>query len=304
MLKDKYGEGFAHLGTLTYTGGKKAFKDAARIHSMGFDKANKISGMMPEVGCPPLDELLEESSEIKQLYDSDPEVKEVWDDAVSLSNCVAQLGMHACLLAGTKVYIKKDGYSQSELMNIEDVKPGYLALTHKLRWKPVVEVQINKAKKSDILHISYQCSQYNDFGYIECTSNHPIALIDSEESALEGYFNGRLVWVDAENVSVGNGMIGVNDKDATRYSRRVLDASKAFDKDFESEVDVYNFTVLDDSSYIANGVVVHNCGVALSDRPLWEDVPLWDSKGSPVIQWEGNRIEETSNIVKLDIWRP
>lgn len=304
MLRDKYGDGFAHLGTLTYTGGKKAFKDAARIHGMSFDKANKISGMMPEIGCPPLDKLLEENAEIKALYDSDPEVKEVWDDAVSLSDCVAASGIHACFTAGTKVYIKKDENSQSELINIEDVKPGYLALTHKLRWKSVAEVQINKAKKKDILHISYQCQKYDDFGYIECTSNHPIGLIDTDEFSPEGYFNGRLVWVDADNVSVGNGMIGINDEDMIRYSRRVLDTSKAFDKDLESEVNVYNFTVLDDSSYIANGVVVHNCGVALSDRPLWEDVPLWDSKGAPVIQWEGNRIEETSNVVKLDIWRP
>lgn len=138
MLKEKYGEGFAHLGTFTYTGGKKAFKDSARIHGMGFDKANKISSMMPEIGCPPLDVLLEENDEIKALYNSDPEVKEVWDDAINLSDCVSQLGVHAC-------------------------------------------------------------------------------------------------------------------------------------------------------------------GVALSDRPLWEDVPLWDSKGAPVIQWEGNKIEDTSNVVKLDV---
>lgn len=138
MLKEKYGEGFAHLGTFTYTGGKKAFKDAARIHGMGFDKANKISSMMPEIGCPPLNVLLEENDEIKALYNSDPEVKEVWDDAINLSDCVSQLGVHAC-------------------------------------------------------------------------------------------------------------------------------------------------------------------GVALSDRPLWEDVPLWDSKGAPVIQWEGNKIEDTSNVVKLDV---
>lgn len=138
MLKEKYGEGFAHLGTFTYTGGKKAFKDSARIHGMGFDKANKISSMMPEIGCPSLDVLLEENDEIKALYNSDPEVKEVWDDAINLSDCVSQLGVHAC-------------------------------------------------------------------------------------------------------------------------------------------------------------------GVALSDRPLWEDVPLWDSKGAPVIQWEGNKIEDTSNVVKLDV---
>lgn len=304
MLKEKYGEGFAHLGTITYTGGKKAFKDAARIHGMGFDKANKISSLMPDIGCPPLNELLEESPEIKALYSSDPEVKEVWDDAVNLSDCVSQTSLHACLLAGTKVYVKKDKNSRSELINIEDVKPGYLALTHKLRWKPVVEVQVNKAKRKDILHISYQCSEYDDFGYIECTSNHPIALIDSEEFKPEGYFNGNIVWVDAGNANIGNGMIGVNGNNDILYARRVNDVSKWTDVDLDGDIDVYNFTVLDDSSYIANGVVVHNCGVALSDRPLWEDVPLWDSKGSPAIQWEGNKIEETSNVVKLDVWRP
>lgn len=304
MLRQKYGDGFAHLGTLTYTGGKKAFKDAARIHGMGFDKANKISSLMPEIGCPPLKELLEESVEIKALYDSDPEVREVWDDAINLSGCLAQQGLHACFIAGTKVYIKKELYSNPELVNIEDVRPGYLALTHKLRWKPVVDVQINKAKRSDILHISYQCSNYDDFCYVECTSNHPIALIQSEEFVSEGDFDGELVWVDAGNIKVGNSAIGVNNKDNIMYARRINEVSRWTDVDLDSDIEVYNFTVLDDSSYIANGIVVHNCGVALSDRPLWEDVPLWDSKGSPVIQWEGNKIEETSNVVKLDIWRP
>ena len=65
--------------------------------------------------------------------------------------------------------------------------------------------------------------------------------------------------------------------------------------------DVYNLTVEDDHTYVANGLVTHNCGVAISDRPLWEDVPLWDSKGAPVIQWEGNKIEEQANVVKLDL---
>lgn len=65
--------------------------------------------------------------------------------------------------------------------------------------------------------------------------------------------------------------------------------------------DVYNLTVEDDHTFVANSLVTHNCGVAISDRPLWEDVPLWDSKGAPVIQWEGNKIEEQANVVKLDL---
>jgi hypothetical protein len=304
MLKEKYGDGFAHLGTLTYTGGKKAFKDAARIHGMGFEKANKISGMMPELDCPPLDVLLKEDDSIKALYDSDPEVKEVWDDAISLSDCLAATGLHACFIADTKVYIKTSENDAPRLMNIQDVKPGYYALTHMLRWKEVVEIQVNKVRKEDLLHISYQCSKYDDFNHFVCTSNHPIGLIDPIEPQGNGEFKGQLIWSEAKSIVAGYGVIGINDKEDLRYARKVLDVSKAFAKDLDSEVDVYNFTVLDDSSYIANGVVVHNCGVALSDRPLWEDVPLWDSKGSPAIQWEGNKIEETSNVVKLDIWRP
>ena len=95
MLKDKYGDGFAHLGTLTFSGGKKAFKDSARIHQMSFDKANKISSMMPDTGCPPLKELIEQDKNIRKLYDSDPEVKEVFDDAIELSECLSSLGIHA-----------------------------------------------------------------------------------------------------------------------------------------------------------------------------------------------------------------
>lgn len=303
MLKDKYGDGFAHLGTLTYTGGKKAFKDAARIHGMGFEKANKISSMMPDIGCPPLDALLEEDDAIKALYDSDPEVKEVWDDAISLSDCLAATGLHACFIADTKIYIKTSEDGIPRLMNIQDVKPGYYALTHMLRWKEVVGTQVNKARKEDLLQISYQCSKYDGFNHFVCTSNHPIGLINPIEPQGNDEFKGQLIWSEARSVIAGYGVIGINDKEDVRYARKVLDVSKAFAEDLNSEIDVYNFTVLDDSSYIANGVVVHNCGVALSDRPLWEDVPLWDSKGSPAIQWEGNKIEETSNVVKLDIWR-
>ena len=139
-LKAKYGDGFAHLGTITYTAGKQVFKSAARIHGMSFEKANKISNLMPDLNCPRLEDLLEENSDIKKLYNSDAEIKEIWDDAIKLQDCVNACGIHAC-------------------------------------------------------------------------------------------------------------------------------------------------------------------GVALSDRPLWEDVPLWDSKGKTVTQWEGNKIEEYAGIVKLGIWR-
>lgn len=507
MLRDKYSDGFAHLGTLTYTGGKKAFKDAARIHGMSFDKANKISGMMPEIGCPPLDELLEENSEIKQLYDSDPEVKEVWDDAINLSDCLAASGVHACYVSGS--FIR----TFSGLKKIEDVQVGDFVLTDKGHYKQVLKTMVSQSsdvyrirtgpsgnfmltgnhpifaqeikshmvwdkelkksvrkreflshgfkavsnldKSKDFLRLGYSklsiipyedpqnrynidfsnpdfwwicglymadgwrefvkrkgrnntirfdrrlflcCEKLEDeveeisrrlksagigfrvnnhrtcykfglhisdnrlFDYLgtfgdKCENKAPNSDVFNLpkhllKEFLEGYFYGdgskyesgnlqefssvnkRLTYSMPELIFKAYGKVcnmytnkprivkiegrTVNCKEsysgAFRYNQEKHTTGISVDdelyvriKDIEKvdgTFDVYNLTVEDDHTYVANNLVTHNCGVALSDRPLWEDVPLWDSKGAPVIQWEGNRIEETSNVVKLDIWRP
>lgn len=305
-LKAKYGDGFAHLGTITYTAGKQVFKSAARIHGMSFEKANKISNLMPDINCPRLEVLLEENSDIKKLYNSDPEVKEIWDDAIKLQDCISATGIHACFIAGTKVTIKRTEDSEPEYMNIEDVKVGYLALTHLLNWKPVVDVQVNESKKSNLIHLAYQQTNYDNFSFVKCTLDHPILVINSlsDKPDKDGLYTGECSWVRARNIKFRYGVTGIDINGEGRSPRLILQAweqSNYYNESNDEIVNVYNLTVLDDSSYVANGIVVHNCGVALSDRPLWEDVPLWDSKGKTVTQWEGNKIEEYAGIVKLDI---
>ena len=305
-LKTKYGDGFAHLGTITYTAGKQVFKSAARIHGMSFEKANKISNLMPDINCPRLEVLLEENSDIKKLYNSDTEIKEIWDDAIKLQDCVNATGIHACMLPGTKVTIKRTEDSEPEYMNIEDVKIGYLALTHLLNWKSVVDVQINKSKLSNVVAFTYQQTDYDEFSVLTCTSNHPIFVIDTieDDDGQKDELNGTCYWINASDIKRRYGVVGVEINGSFRTPRMVLHThpySNVYNESNDETVNVYNLTVLDDSSYIANGIVVHNCGVALSDRPLWEDVPLWDSKGKTVTQWEGNKIEEYAGIVKLDV---
>ena len=305
-LKAKYGDGFAHLGTITYTAGKQVFKSAARIHGMSFEKANKISNLMPDINCPRLEVLLEENSDIKKLYNSDPEIKEIWDDAVKLQDCISATGIHACFIAGTKVTIKRTEDSEPEYMNIEDVKVGYLALTHLLNWKPVVDVQVNESKKSNLIHLAYQQANYDNFSFVKCTLDHPILVINSlsDKPDKDGLYTGECSWVRARNIKFRYGVTGIDINGEGRSPRLILQAweqSNYYNESNDEIVNVYNLTVLDDSSYVANGIAVHNCGVALSDRPLWEDVPLWDSKGKTVTQWEGNKIEEYAGIVKLDI---
>ena len=94
-LKNKYGDGFAHIGTATYTAGKSVYKAAARIHGVSFAEANKVASYMPDIECPRLEDLINQNKEINKLYKNNPEFKEVWDDAISLQDCCSSLGIHA-----------------------------------------------------------------------------------------------------------------------------------------------------------------------------------------------------------------
>lgn len=467
---------------------------------MGFDKANKISSMMPDIGCPPLDELLEQNKDIRKLYDSDPEVKEVYDDAIDLSNCIGALGIHACIQPFDFIRTL-DG-----LKYIKDVKVGDKVLTHMGRYRDVT----NTIKTHNTELYDLKCRKGFNIGI---TGNHPVLVVsryvkteytDSTKTKRKAtYLFTDPYWKAVQDLNIKKDFVAVNydlsdgtmpnseydlpfeNKDlwwllglfvadgwneqvkrngakGIRYDRRcficcekkieeveeisrrltscnipfslnesrtcykfyigggtfskycdifgsgaknklipsdILNApieyqlefcngyiwgdgsveeygiranttsemlahgiSHLFNRVFSSastisyiepregviegrsikssaqyrvainfkeidnptgvssfkvngkyysridsitkrigDFDTYNFSVKEDESYVCNNMVVHNCGIALSDRPLWEDVPLWDSKGVPVIQWEGNKIEETAGVVKLDV---
>lgn len=105
-LKNKYGNGFAHIGTMTWTAGKSVWAASARIHGIPFAKANKVSSMMPDLNCPRLESLLKEDKAIAKLYKEDQEIKEAWDDAVLLQDCVSNIGVHSCgiVLSDNPIY--------------------------------------------------------------------------------------------------------------------------------------------------------------------------------------------------------
>ena len=65
-------------------------------------------------------------------------------------------------------------------------------------------------------------------------------------------------------------------------------------------ISVYNLTVANNSTFVANNIITHNCGAIIADEPLYNYIPLWDSKGQPVSQYEGAQVEE-EGLVKLDI---
>lgn len=63
----------------------------------------------------------------------------------------------------------------------------------------------------------------------------------------------------------------------------------------------YNFSVLDDNSYVANGLIVHNCGLILSNVPLSDVIPLHvrQSDERIITQWTYPECESLG-LIKMD----
>jgi len=95
-LREKYQDGFSHIGTFAVSQGRGLFKDICRIMEVPFATSNQLAKLIPEsASYKSVDDSLKESSELKQLYDSDPQIKEIVDMAREMEGCVKSLGIHA-----------------------------------------------------------------------------------------------------------------------------------------------------------------------------------------------------------------
>lgn len=130
------------------------------------------------------------------------------------------------------------------LRKISEIKVGDKVITHGGRIRPVVELKNSKRKDFDLYKIEFKHGQI-----IEVTGNHPIMIIrDGEE-----------IWVNASEL-VEKDVAKVFNYEVTRHFFNASPIISIEKTHITEEVNLYNFSVLDDHSYIANGVVVHNCG--------------------------------------------
>lgn len=122
---------------------------------------------------------------------------------------------------------------------IEDIVIGDKVLTHKRRWMPVTDIGNRQADTVILTGRVYS---------LECTPNHPIY---SNEDPL-----GQESWTEAADME---GLFWASPfltADNTVFFAwdMVLDV-----KEGRRNIPVYNFSVREDQSYVANDIVVHNC---------------------------------------------
>ena len=95
-VKEKYGEeNVAQIGTFGTLAARAAIKDVGRALGIPLTRVNQITGMVPEQLHITLHKALEMNADLKQVYDTDGEIRELLDLAIKLEGLARNVGTHA-----------------------------------------------------------------------------------------------------------------------------------------------------------------------------------------------------------------
>jgi Fe-S cluster assembly scaffold protein SufB len=166
--------------------------------------------------------------------------------------------IEGCFLAGAKV---RTNLGEK---NIEDIKVGDKVLTHRGRFQKVYN-KMQRPYQGTIYNISY----YGDSkAKLRVTEEHPLLVSRRQKSEYRNT-EFKLEWLPASDVKKDDYLVcPINDisvnKDIHKNSQVATDKNyiylpiKSISTE-EIEDLVYNFSVEEDESYVAEGVVSHNC---------------------------------------------
>src|SRR5205085_2374313 len=76
-VRQKYGESsVAQIATFGTMAAKAAIKDVGRVMDVPLDYVNRLTGMIPKVLNISLDEALEQSTDLKREYETNPQTRQ------------------------------------------------------------------------------------------------------------------------------------------------------------------------------------------------------------------------------------
>ena len=95
-VKQKYGEAnVAQIGTFGRLAARAAIRDVGRAMSLSIPRVDQVVAMVPDILGITLLEAIDKSSELKEAYDSDGEVRELLDLAMKIEGLARNVGTHA-----------------------------------------------------------------------------------------------------------------------------------------------------------------------------------------------------------------
>ena len=131
--KEKYGEmNVAQIGTYGTLKAKNAIRDVGRALNVPLPRVNEVAKMVPDELNIKLRDALEKSPDLKAAYDTDPQVQELLDFAISVEGLARSCGTHAAgvvvadvpldtVVPLQKITGKKDIITQWDGPTIEDI---------------------------------------------------------------------------------------------------------------------------------------------------------------------------------------
>lgn len=154
-----------------------------------------------------------------------------------LSNFGTSRGLPiSCLETGTRVHTQ-DGFKE-----IQDLEIGDLVLTHLGNWKPVLN-KWSRSTNGDLYHLSISNRRNYE---LNITGNHPVLT--------------NTGWVRVDELDPNVHQIAIEPVTGGGLSRSFTVQPQT------RETTVWDIEVADDHSFVAQGVVVHNCfSVHLAD---------------------------------------
>lgn len=95
-VKEKYGhDNVCQIGTFGTLAARAAIKDTGRALGIPLARVNQITEMVPDELKITLPKALEQSEELRQTYDTDPEIRELIDLAMRIEGLARNVGTHA-----------------------------------------------------------------------------------------------------------------------------------------------------------------------------------------------------------------
>lgn len=95
-VKEKYGhDNVCQIGTFGTLAARAAIKDTGRALGIPLARVNQITEMVPDELKITLPKALEQSDELRQTYDTDPEIRELIDLAMRIEGLARNVGTHA-----------------------------------------------------------------------------------------------------------------------------------------------------------------------------------------------------------------
>ena len=204
-VRRKYGdECVSNIITYGSMKSKSAIRDVARIYDHPPAFGDSIAKLVPDK-VKNLKQALEESEEFSNMYNAKPDVKAVVDTAITIEGLPKSTGKHACFDENTLITTDKG------LKRIIDVEIGDNVLTHKRRFKPVVDLI---ETHTDVVYTIKATAS----APVKVTGNHPFYVREMSIERLRKYKDGiessRKIysepkWKDASELVVGKDYIGI-----------------------------------------------------------------------------------------------